>query len=199
MRRRLLAFVLILISGGALPGPARATPAPRFLPLRDVTVTYAVTGIGRDGPTQVRVAVAAGGVRARIDAPGLPGYLLIDRARGTVTMVLAAQQLFVDVPGAMARTEAYMPDPHADFLREGVDHIAGYRCTAWQMTGPKGDATGCLTDDGVILRGAERSRGGMVRLVATSVVYGALPAALFSPPPGFQHLALPHGMALPQR
>lgn len=195
MRRHILPFVGVLLVCGLFARVALAQ-APAFLPTRDVTVTYSVTGIGRAGPSEVRVAVAAGGVRARIDAPDLPGYLLIDRAHGQVSMVLEGPRIYVDVPGAMARTEAYLPDRRARFLRLGVDHIAGYRCTAWQMTGPKGDASGCLTDDGVILRGTELSRDGMVRVVATAVAYGTLPAATFVPPPGFRHLALPPGMSL---
>ncbi len=176
-------------------GTAMAQPRPTYLPTRDVTVTYSYSGTGRTAhaPNTMRIAIAAGGTRARIEPEGLPGYMIMDRAHNHLTMVMAAQRMYLDMPGAMDRANEYLLDDRMRFTRDGSDTVAGYRCTIWHMTSDHGSGTGCITDDGVILSGESTSKdGSTAHVVATAVAYGPLDDGLFAPPVGFQRLEIPH-------
>ena len=78
------------------------------------------------------------------------------------------------------------------FTRKGTDTVAGLRCTVWGIQGQHGSGTGCITDDGVVLR-ADSSDGGngRFRMTAKSVSYGRLDDKLFQPPAGYQQMQIP--------
>jgi hypothetical protein len=192
----ILAVGLICVA----PCAGMAQDRPIYLPTHDVTVTYSFSAGGKaaGAPDSVRVAVAAGGERARIEPEGAPGYMVIDRADKQVMMIMTAQRMFMAMPGAMDQVSDYLPNDQMHFTRTGSETVAGYRCTDWTVTGKKGDASGCITDDGVLLRGQAKTRDGTAHLLATQVSYGALPDSLFRPPAGFQKLEIPVGALLHQ-
>jgi hypothetical protein len=170
-----------------------AVAAPLLAPLRDVTVTYQVRP--RDfSPLIVRVAIAAGGQRLRITAENLPTAFLVDRR---------AQQALVLLPMLKMYSEMRLKDAdpettvlrHAHFERHGQERIAGLACTDWTAISPDGRAAGCITDDGVILRGrATNHHGEIGTLQASNVEYGTVPADLFAVPSGYTNAgALPLG------
>ena len=191
MKRFHVALAAGLLSATA--SGAMAQDHPAFVPQRDVTVTYAISGLGKEGngPTSVRVAVASGGTRARIEPDSLPGYMIMDRTDNRFMMVMAAQRIYMEMPGAMNRADEYMLNDKMHFVRKGRDRVAGYRCTNWDMTSPKMSGSGCITDDGVILRGETQTQDGPVRIIATAVSYAAVPDNLFRPPAGFQRMEIP--------
>ncbi len=184
----------------AAPGLAMAQDHPIYLPTRDVTVTYSFSGTGRTAhqPGTLRIAIAAGGTRARIEPDAMPGYMILDRAHNQMMMVLAPQHMYMEMPGAMNRADEYLLNDKMRFARKGSDTVIGYRCTVWEMSSDKGTGTGCITDDGVILRGESTNKdGSTAHVTATAVAYGALSDSLFAPPAGFQRMEIPTGGGMP--
>lgn len=194
-----------LLVGMALLAEGRqghAQPAhPPFAPTRDVTVTYALSGhVGAArGPDSVRIAIAAGGARARIEPIGFPAYLLAERARGHVVAVIDSLRAFSELRGSMAEAEKFLPNATMRFTRVGSDTLLGRRCTIWDMRGAGVTGRGCITDDGVILRGEAHWQDGDGRVQATDIDDAPLPTSTFEVPAGMRRLDLPPGLlgALP--
>ncbi len=65
----------------ALPAAALAQDRPVLQPMRDATIDYQVEGSGTEGPRSLRMMFAAGGQKLRIDMPGQPGFMVMDRLR----------------------------------------------------------------------------------------------------------------------
>jgi hypothetical protein len=174
--------VLLLVCGPAMAAPAR----PLLAPLRDVTVQYSLSM--QDGPAfDLRVEILAGGRHVRVTSPQLPTTLLVDRAAETAWITLPMLRMYSEMN--IAR---YDPQSNllrgAQFTRGGPGHVAGRACTIWHARSPQGEASGCITDDGVLLEGevlsAHHSRAAGVR--ATRLDYGAPPPATFQVPRGYQ-------------
>jgi hypothetical protein len=170
-----------------------AAAAPLLAPLRDVTVTYQVRP--RDfSPLTVHVAIAAGGQRLRITAENLPTAFLVDRRAQQALILLPVLKMF-------SRVKLNDADPEntllrrARFERHGKERIAGLACTDWTAVSAEGHATGCITDDGVILRGrATNHHGEIGAVMASNVDYGPVPRDLFDVPSGYTNVgALPVG------
>jgi hypothetical protein len=168
----------------ALCFTTQAAAAPLLAPLRDVTVTYQVQP--RDfSPLTVRVAIAAGGQRLRITAENLPTAFLVDRRAQQALVLLPVLKMF-------SRVKLRDADPEntllrrAHFERHGQERIAGLACTDWTAISAEGRATGCITDDGVILRGRAINHHGEIGAVqASNVEYGPVPPDLFDVPSGY--------------
>jgi hypothetical protein len=184
---------------------AEAAERPPLAPTRDVVVAYQVemSQAASGGPAQgehaVKMSYSAASGRARIDqAPGsgamMPGYLLIDRAGGKMTLVMDQMQTFMDMPFDANAGAGLLLNDRMGFVRGGGDRVAGLACTQWTVTSDRTTAHLCITDDGVILRGDGRDpKRGEAKLLATAVTYASQPAAKFVPPPGFRYLDM-HGL-----
>ena len=186
-----------------------ATPAladqPRIHPTDDVAVTYKVLdstrAAGQGEPREVRMFWTDHGNMVRIDAGGPMGWAIINFARRQMTVVMAAQHRYIQMPLDPNRTPGlFSMPPDTVATRAGRDTVAGQACTVWNVTSPKGKGTACIASDGLLLsvkgHGSEVEEGHRVSgdggLLATSVTYGPQSAALFAPPAGFQALSIPH-------
>ena len=165
--------------------PARAA-VPRLVPLHDVTIVYTVHP--RDhAPLAVRVSIEAGGTNLRITSEDLPTAFLVDRPAETATILLPMLKLYATVGiGPFDPQQTILKRAH--FERHGQEHLAGHACTDWTATSPSGQASACITDDGVILRGSAADRHGPLGMVRAALVdYGGLSPELFRRPPGYRN------------
>jgi hypothetical protein len=181
------------LAGAALAGaapacaqPAFAQPGPLLAPTRDVTVDYTLRP--RDhAPLEVRVSIEAGGRHLRITSEDLPTAFLIDRPAQMATILLPLLKLYTTIGiGKFDLSETMLRRAH--FERHGQEDLAGHVCTDWSAISPQGHAEGCITADGVILRGAATDRHGLIGSVSTTTVqFGGLPPELFRRPADFQN------------
>jgi hypothetical protein len=193
MRRLLLTVVMAAtpISAGMA---ARADDRPPLLPTRDVAVDYRATAAGRT--TNIHVLYSAGSERLRAEATGQSSYLIIDGHARTAHVVMDRQRSVLDLPFDTERWRGYILSDRATFVRQGTDRFLGLTCTEWKVSGPQGDGSACVTDDGVILHGAASGEapGGIAgtgSIQALSVHYGAQPDDVFAVPAGYHAMAMP--------
>ena len=178
--------VLVLMTGPAVA-------APRLVPVRDVTVEYTVQP--RDhAPVDVRVEIEGGGAHLRIASEDLPTAFLVNRPAEEATVLLPMLKLYATVGIGTFDPERTVLR-QASFERHGQRRVAGLVCTDWTAQSPNGRASGCVTEDGVVLEGQAFDRRGVVGSVrATVVQYGALPPVLFRRPAGYSNAgSLPIG------
>jgi hypothetical protein len=173
--------------------PAFAEPAPRLVPTRDVAVIYQVQTHGH-GTIEARVAIEAGGRHLQVTSPELPTTLLVDRPAGEATILLPLLRVYATVPVGRYDLERTMLHG-ADFVRMGQGRVAGLGCTNWRAISLQGQASACITSDGVILSGTARDQhGDLGEARATFVSYGALPPDTFQAPEGYKNAgSLPLG------
>jgi hypothetical protein len=180
----------------ALPAIAAVTaPAPRLVPLRDVTVDYRVL-IPNQPPLDVGVAIAAGGTRLRILGEDLPTSFLVDRQTETAAIVLPMLKMYTRV--SIARydpTQTVLRG--AGFTRGGRGEAAGLACTHWRAHSAQGRADACITADGVILNGTMDSdrKGNVGQLRALRVTYAPLPPEIFAVPANYHESPLAQAAA----
>ena len=187
MRRgtvRRLSVSALLGTAALLLASSVAQAAPQLVPTRDVTVNYVVTP--RDhAPVEVRVSIQAGGLHLRVAGESLPISLLVDRRDGSALILLPMLKLYNTVTIGRFDPERTILRG-ARFERHGERHLAGLACTDWTAISPKGHASACITQDGVILAGmASDASGDLGTVRATTVAYGALPPVLFRLPDGY--------------
>jgi hypothetical protein len=193
MRRSILTGAALL-SLAAVPAAA-AADGPLLHPSRDVAVVYHVEGTpAAGGPAQIhtiRMFWGDGGEALRVELDTQPVVALIDFKRQRMEMLLPTKQVVLDAPLDSRLVPGFVIPPGATAKRAGGDTVAGQGCTVWNLSGPQGGGTACVTADGVVLR-AEGSAAhqGAGRLEATSVTYAPQPASLFVPPPGFRRMDL---------
>ena len=178
--------IWLLALAGFSPLAAHADMRPLLAPTRDVTVEYEVAPPGRV-PVGVRVAIQAGGARLRITSPELPTTFVVDRPAGEATVLLPMLRAYSSMNIAKYDIERSVLRG-ARFSRTGHNRIAGHDCTVWHADSAQGEADACITDDGIILRGAAATsrRGGAGQITALRVIYGKLHAEDFAVPPDFQ-------------
>ena len=192
--RGLLLTCLAAFSAAGLAAAARAQDRPPLLPTRDVSVEYRATAAGR--ATTLRVLYSAGTERLRAEAAGQSTYLIIDGRAHTAHVVMDRQHSVLDVPFDTERWRGFILSDRATFARQGTEHILGLTCTDWKVSGPQGNGTACVTDDGVILRGAASGEApdghdGTGSIRALSVHYGPQPEDVFAVPSGYRTMAMP--------
>ena len=175
----------------AIATTAFAGPAPLLAPARDVTVEYQVSPQGRQ-PVDVTVSIMAGGRYLHITSDALPTTILVNRDSGMAAIVLPMLRMYADV-----KIGRYDPErtilQGAAFSPAGERMVAGRRCTEWHAASHDGQAAGCITPDGVILRGEASSdrKGPLGSIQARRIVYGPISPALFQVPPDFQKSPVP--------
>jgi hypothetical protein len=176
----------VFLAGLLTSTAAMAQTGPSLVPDRDVTVEYRVSPEGRQ-PVDVVVAISAGGRHLHITSQDLPTTILVDRDTETAAILLPMLRAYADV-----QIGRYDPERTilrgAGFSRAGERVLAGRHCTEWRAVSHDGQASACITTNGVILRGAASSnrRGELGSIEARRVVFGRLAPDLFQVPPGFQ-------------
>ena len=186
VRLPLAALAACLVAAGAAP----AQDMPRYLPTRDVTVTYQLTASQGGLPPTVTAHITPAG-DVRIDTPDR-GSVIYDLGSGEADWLMPNSPLYIQLPvkGSLAGT--FLPDSGARFTRAGQATVAGMTCTEWHIAAPRGSGSACVTSDGVILRAeGGDTRGARGEIMATNIAYEAQPAALFHPPAGAQRLSMP--------
>ena len=167
----------------ATAAPSQAQDAPASLPTRDVDVTYRSEQAGK--VLEQRSRFALGAQRMRLDTPTKGLYMIVDYRTHAMMVVSEADKGVLDMPAPPTALPGAAP-PGA-YVRRGQDQVAGLPCTEWEAKDSQGQpALTCFTADGVMLRAR---RGTAVLAVATRVVYGPLDPALFTAPPGYNHIA----------
>lgn len=178
----------------AFAGVAIAQERPPLAPTKDVTVQYNYKAVAKDGSGQQgqsRILSEAGGKRMRVEGFMPTGYMIVDRANGVTIMVMDSQHMYMEMPFDPARAGPFALRENMKFVRKSDDTIAGLHCTVWEMQGDQGSGTGCITDDGVLLRGEAAGRYGQVLIIATAVSFAPLADEVFRPPAGYQKMQMP--------
>lgn len=198
MRRILVIFAAALMTAGLMDTvPANAADrAPIYLPIRDVTVMYRVSGRAAQQVRELNVRYSAARRLLRVETEdrGM-GYLLVDPARRNARMVVPGLGQFIDLPLAHDRRAALLFGDGLRFTRRGKARIAGRECMDWDVQSDRDTATVCLTPDGVLLRAQGRS-GDIAdsSIVATRVDDTPLAPALFQLPAGGGGINLPDAL-----
>lgn len=180
--------------------PAQSGTGPQLMPTRDVSVLYSVQPEGAPEPEPVHVYFRGGGGLMRVDGPAGPdgnsqGQMILDRDAKVMTVVLNGPRVFMQIPEQEEVRSPFVLDASMHFTRTGTGSVAGLPCTQWAIATPKGGATACVSADGVVLsESGVDGQGARGELVAQTVQYGPLAAALFTPPPGYQRTAHPQNM-----
>ena len=174
----------------AVPVAVQAQDRPPMSPTKDATIDYRVEG-ANGGPRSMRMFLAAGGKLMRIEMPGQPGYMIMDRNASRMLIVMADARRYMERPLTGDQQTAFDMSNGQNFARKGTETIAGVRCTVWESTGEQ-TGSGCVTDDGLVLRGESTTPDGMrSRLVAPAVKVAPLGAETFQPPAGFAKMEMP--------
>ena len=192
--RLVLLRSLLAAAAGVTGAAAPPQDRPPLLPTRDVAVDYRATAARRT--TSLRVLYSAAAEKLRAEAAGQSTYLIIDGRAHTAHVVMDRQRSVLDVPFDTERWRGFVLSPRATFTRQGTERMLGLTCTDWKVSGPQGSGTACVTDDGVILRGAASGampdgHEGTGGIQAISVHYGPQPQDVFAIPAGYKSMAMP--------
>lgn len=178
--------------GFAAVVPALADEHPVYMPTKDVAVVYALTRAAPGAPTEAHMYYSAASNRMRLDAPGQRGYVIIDRTKNQMLLVMSDQHLFMQTPLNADMASGFLLNDQMRFKRIGADKVAGENCTQWEVQSTRANGTVCVTDDGVLLSGrGQDKQGGAGALQAKTVSYQPQPASLFSPPAGYHRVPMP--------
>ena len=171
--------------------PAVAQERPVLQPTRDAVIDYRVEGRSTQN---VRMYVTAGGNKTRIEPADGKSLILIDRLAGKTTIVLYEQHKYLERPLNANQPGGFeVGHSGGNLTKKGTETIAGRRCTVWETKGQR-PSTGCITDDGLVLKGESQNPGGGERtsLIATSVQVGPLGSNTFMVPAGFTRIEVPN-------
>lgn len=193
MRRFLLTLLLAL-------GAVSAAAQPSLTPKRDYAVTYAMEGTGP--MREMRMAYSAALRMQRIEG-GPTGVMLVDQARGSLTMIDSASRNYFEFSGRNGNQTPWLDPNRYRFERVGADRVANTACTVWRVIeGTTRRGTVCATDDGIMLRSEVDHDGQHVKVEATSFSLAAQPPENFRVPAGYTRLempAMPPGLGRPPR
>jgi hypothetical protein len=189
--RAIEAATLCCLAAAAIR-PAAAADRPQFPPTRDVRVTYHLTAKADGAPDTVTLVYSAALRKLRAD--GGPGAAIVDLDQKSMVWMMQREHLAMRVPVGREIDRVLSMGGDGTVVRAGSDRVAGYACTVWKFTGKDGGGTGCITDDGVPLRGQGSDAKGHGGFEAVKVEYRPQPPALFEVPPGFKQMELPGGM-----
>jgi hypothetical protein len=185
--------ILVLLAFCAAGGNAVAAPVPRFLPNRDVAVTYQLNLPGHDPQTYLLHYDAADQL-ARIDSPAQHIFVLANLPSGQAQLVVPALHAVVDTPDFSGITRQIEGAGGAHFTRLGDGHYAGLRCERYRITSRDGAAEACITPSGVVLQFDGHNHNGAAEVTAVSVTFGRQPGEEFAPPANFANIHLSPGL-----
>jgi len=201
----LAALLLAALLFSASPLHAQSwnpTPdSPNLRPVRDVVVEYLL--MDADSPNEtprertITVNWAKGGALMRVQMEGERYYVVLNRDSDRMMMVLLDEHAYVDQPFDPRRQTAFAAPTDVPMVRGDSDVVAGNGCTLWHAKIGFGDSSLCITGDGVLVSAKGYNLDHRGDLVATSVIYGPQPAAVFDPPAGFRKLAFTSPAAAP--
>ncbi|GBQ95034.1 hypothetical protein AA23498_2185 [Acetobacter nitrogenifigens DSM 23921 = NBRC 105050] len=162
---------------------------PPLMPMRDAVVTYEVRADGSQEPQSVKVWFSAQGAQQRIDSPDGAGSTILNRTSKEVVIALHKPRIYTKLEQRDGVRSPFLLDVSMQFKREGESTIAGTHCTDWTVTSGRGQATACVTSDGLILRENGVDADGINgALVAKTISYEPIPQSVFSPPAGYQEV-----------
>jgi hypothetical protein len=167
--------------------PAAGQQRPLLRPTRDLAVAYRVQAAGPNGEVETRTVHmywTGQGTRMRLETEGQPGFALVDFTAGRMTMVNLPDKAYAEVTFDADHAPGLNIPPDATIERGGSDTVAGVACTVWDVKGPQGGGTACITADGLLLRARSLQANEPPALLAMSVAYGPQPASLFVLPDG---------------
>jgi hypothetical protein len=185
--------IMVLLAFCAAGGSAVAAPVPRFLPDRDVAVTYQLNLPGHD-PQIYRLRYNEADELARIDSPAQGIFVLANLPSGQAQLVVPALHAVVHTPDFSDITRQIEGADGAHFTPLGHGHYAGLRCERYQITSPDGAAKACITQSGVVLQFDGHNRNGAAEVTAVSVTFAPQPGEAFSPPANFASIRLSPGL-----
>ncbi|BCK75627.1 hypothetical protein EDC15_10426 [Acetobacter aceti NBRC 14818] len=181
----------LTLTAGLMQGTALAADGdhPPLTPLKDAVITYSVQPDGAPQPQQVKVWFTAEGARMRIDAPDGSASTILNRTAQTVTILLHKQRVFTQLEQRGSVRNPFLLDVSMQFTRHGNRTVAGIPCTEWGVASGHGDATACVTTDGLILaENGVDADGAKGHLSAESVSYETIPASAFAAPSDYQEV-----------
>ncbi len=183
-----LRFIMLVLGIGT----AHAATPPGFLPSRDVTVSYVLSAPGR-ADASYQLQYSAAGQLARVNDPAHGTYFLANLQAGTAELIIPALHSAVAAPDLSSVTQQIRDAGGARFTLLGHGNYAGAACDNYLVLHAQGSGTACITPDGVVLHFSGQDAHGSATVTATSLAYGAQPAADFAPPAGFSSINLPPG------
>ena len=182
MKRILLG--LLLLSGAA------AAETPRYVPTRDVAITYSSAGSEAAMPARIVLRYFAVADRIRLESNG--PYVLLDRTMQRVEIVLPDAKLAMELPPGAGITQGFLLGEGMRFRRTGSSSVLGRVCTVYDITLERTHAIACLSADGLLLRGEGTDpQGRHAKIEATNVAFAPQPPGMFSPPDTYRYVALP--------
>ena len=108
-------------------------------------------------------------------------------------MVMPQPKLVLQLPPGGGIVEGFILGPNLHFTQAGADKVLGRACTLYDVTTDHDRAHGrvCLTADGMLLKGEGQGRDGRgAKVEATAIAVAPQPKELFSPPAGYNVVAL---------
>ncbi|NHN87806.1 DUF4412 domain-containing protein [Acetobacter conturbans] len=188
-KQRLVAGLAVGMMLGASAACAAEGDHPPLMPLKDAVVTYDVQPDGAPQAQQVKVWFTAEGARMRIDSPDGSASTILNRTTQAVTILLHKQRVYSRLEQRGGIRNPFLLDVSMQFHKHGTQNIAGIACTEWDVTSGQGQATACVTSDGLILaESGVDADGAKGKLTATSVSYQTIPSATFEPPSDYQEV-----------
>lgn len=180
----------LLAAGAVLALALPAASQPERAPKRDFAITYRTEG-GMPGHG-MRISYQAASRMQRLQPDGADGMImLIDMARGSMTMINTEARVYFVMTGGESRPPWADTDRYR-FERAGSDRVAGTPCTVWRMLeGAQQRGTACATDDGITLRAEWTRDGTSGRIEATEISLARQPDENFRVPPGFHKVEMP--------
>lgn len=186
----------LLPLGTVAPVRAQQPDHPPFMPTHDVSVTYDVQPDGVPTAQRITVLFSGGGRLMRVNGPDGQGATILDRDNRLITIIINSAKVYMQAPERDELRSPFLLDASMKFVPDGRGRVAGLDCVRWSITAASGNATACVTVDGVVLseQGVD-SQGVRGHLTAQSVAYALVPAASFQPPTGYTRVAHPEGPA----
>ncbi len=179
----------------ALLLPGLAVAQPRLLPAADVTATYQLGGALADqipggASDGVRLQWDAAGQRLRADPVRRPGYAILDLGRRVAQLVFPQQSSVLELPLRGGDPQTLLAGADVRFTRRGTGRVLGLDCTEWRVQSRKLSGTGCVTEDGVVLRADVTYDGRPGTATATALSREATPPERFAIPSTYFRLPL---------
>jgi hypothetical protein len=184
---------VLALLGCCAAGSAAAAPVPRFLPNRDVAVTYQLTTPGHD-PQTYQLHYSAAAELARIDSPAQNIFILANLPSGQAQVVVPAMHAVVDTPDFSGLTKQIANAGGAHFTNLGHGHYAGLDCERYRITSHEGTAQACITPEGVVLQFNGHDNNGAAEVTAVSVTFEPQPGDEFLVPADFANVHLSPGL-----
>jgi len=185
-------LIMVAVASTSFAGTLAAQDRPPAMePPTDATIQFDTRHISKEGVAelyQMRLYVAAGGMRVRADGGPVPsdrGYMIFDGVNHRAFKVSDTERTYTELPfaGGLFRYDEGMKS-----VRKGTDMVAGVACTIWEMQGAQKTATKCITNDGVLLRVEGNGPEGHEMMTATLLSRARLTDDIFQPPVGYKKL-----------